>query len=174
LHEQILADMFHPEAYMDEKTLLKRIWEWMIVRFALNTDRDWKVWMFIIGAAAHLEYLAVAMLWENDGKREPFEDYLQKLTLSQLATQIETNQLLNPVTVQIVRDVAVLRNSVAHKGATWGIPFPKGEMGQYKGQHVFTDIGGLEMFVDDVDEATNQMAKWRLDHTKSGGKPQDA
>jgi len=156
---------------MAEDSLLKRIWEWMILRFALNTDRDWKVWMFIIGAAAHLEYLAVVILWENDGKREPFENYLQKLTLSQLATQIEQNRLLDSATVQILRDIALLRNSVAHKGATWGIPFPKGQLGQYKGQHVFTDAGGLEKLVDDVDEATNQMAKWRLGQNKASSKP---
>lgn len=146
---------------MDENTLLKRMWEWMIIRFALNTDRDWKVWMFIIGAAAHLEYLAVVILWEYNGKPEPFENYLQKLTLAQLATQIEQKQLVSPAIVQILRDVAVLRNSVAHKGATWGIPFPKGQMGQYKGGHVFTDLAALEKLVDDIDEATKQMVDWR-------------
>ena len=151
---------------MDENTLLKRMWEWMTIRFALTTDRDWKVWMFIIGAAAHLEYLAVVILWEHDGKREPFENYLQKLTLAQLATRIEQNQLLNAATVQILRDVAVLRNSVAHKGATWGIPFQKGQMGQYKGGHVFTDPAALESMVDDVDDATNQINRWRRNNQR--------
>jgi hypothetical protein len=122
--------------------------------------------MFIIGAAAHLEYLAVVILWEHNGKPEPFEDYLQKLTLAQLAIQIEQNQLLKPTIVQILRDVAILRNSVAHKGATWGIPFPKGQMGQYNGGHVFTDPAALERMVDDVDEATNQMAAWRDNHNQ--------
>jgi len=154
---------------MDENTLLKRMWQWMIIRFALNTDRDWKVWMFIIGAAAPLEYLAVVILWEHDGKRESFENYLQKLTLAQLATQIEQNQLLNAATVQILRDVAVLRNSVAHKGATWGIPFQKGQMGQYKDGHVFTDPAALESMVDDVDDATNQINRWSRNHNQGGG-----
>jgi len=33
--------------------LLDRVRQWMIVRFALNTDAELWVWGFVIGAAAH-------------------------------------------------------------------------------------------------------------------------
>jgi hypothetical protein len=34
-------------------SLLDRVRQWMIVRFALNTDAELWVWGFVIGAAAH-------------------------------------------------------------------------------------------------------------------------
>ena len=43
-------------------SLVNRVRQWMIVRFALNSDRDLWAWIFIIGATAHLEYLAAAVL----------------------------------------------------------------------------------------------------------------
>ena len=146
---------------MVEDDILRRIWHWMILRFALNTDRDWKVWMYIIGAAAHLEYLAVVILWESEGSLDPFESYLPKVTLAQAAAQIEHKKLIDSGIVQILRDVADLRDSVAHRGATWGIPFPAGNLGQYKGRHVFSDPEGLNQLICDVDEATDKMAERR-------------
>ena len=146
---------------MVDDDMLRKIWDWMILRFALNTDRDWKVWMYVIGAAAHLEYLAVVILWESDGRRDAFESYLPRVTLAQAAAQIDQQKLIDPRIVQTLRDVANLRNSVAHKGATWGIPFPAGDLGQYKGRHIFTDPDELSQLVFDVDEATEAMAEWR-------------
>ena len=146
---------------MAEDDILRKIWDWMIFRFALNTDRDWTVWMYVIGAAAHLEYLAVVILWESEGRRAAFESYLPRVTLAQAATQIEHKKLIDPRIVQTLRDVANLRNSVAHKGATWGIPFPAGDLGQYKGRHIFTAPEGLNQLVCDVDEATEKMVEWR-------------
>jgi hypothetical protein len=80
---------------MAEDDILRKIWDWMIFRFALNTDRDWKVWMYVIGAAAHLEYLAVVILWESEGRLDPFESYVPKITLAQAAAQIEHKKLID-------------------------------------------------------------------------------
>ncbi|HEX9871824.1 MAG TPA: hypothetical protein VGC99_25155 [Candidatus Tectomicrobia bacterium] len=58
--------------------------------------------------------------------------------------------------------IAELRNSVAHRGATYGIPFGEGDpsRGQYKGRHVFTDPEGLTQLMDDMDAATKVMGEW--------------
>lgn len=66
-------------------SLLNRIRDWMILRYALNTDRDLWVWIFVLGAAAHLEYLAVAVLWVADEKPTAFNEYQPKRTLGQAA-----------------------------------------------------------------------------------------
>jgi hypothetical protein len=145
-------------------SLLDRVRQWMIVRFALNTDADLWVWVFVIGASAHLEYLAVAILWVADRKPTPFEQYQPKRAhgLGQVARLIRKKKLLDLTTVDTLERIAKLRNSVAHRGATYGVPFREGDpsRGEYKGRHVFTDPEGLRQLMDDVDAATKVMGEW--------------
>ncbi len=142
--------------------LLDLVRQWMIVRFALNTDRDLWAWMFVIGSAAHLEYLAVAVLWVADQKPTSFNEYQPKKTLGQAARLVRNRDLLDPATVETLEKVAELRNSVAHRGATYGVPFREGDpsRGEYKGRHIFTDPEGLKQLIDDVDAATQVMGEW--------------
>jgi hypothetical protein len=134
----------------------------MIVRFALNNDRDLWVWVFVIGASAHLEHLALAVLWVADQKPGPFEQYQPKRTLGQAARLISERNLLDPAIVERLEGIAELRNSVAHRGATYGVPFREDDpsRGEYKGRHVFTDPAGLQELMDDLDEATRAMGAW--------------
>jgi hypothetical protein len=142
--------------------LLDRVRQWMIVRFALNTEHDLWGWLFVIGAAAHMEYLAVAVLWVADQKPTPFNEYQPKKTLGQAARLIRDRGLLDPDTVETLEGIAELRNSVAHRGATYSIPFREGDpsRGEYKGRHVFTDLEGLAQLIDDMDAATKVMGEW--------------
>jgi hypothetical protein len=129
------------------------------------------MWSFIIGVAAHLEFLAVAILWAADGKPLPFEQYQPKGTrgLGQFARLIRKRKLLDPTTVDNLKRIAELRNSVVHRGATYGIAFQEGDpsRGKYKGRHVFTDPQGLKQLMGDVDATTKTMGeslrKARLD-----------
>lgn len=125
------------EASGENDNLLDRARQWMIVRFALNTDTDLWVWLFVIGVAAHLELLAVTILWVAEGKPLPFEQYQPKGAhgLGQFAHLIRNKDLLDPATVDNVKRIAKLRNSVVHKGATYGIPFQEDDplRGEYKG-----------------------------------------
>lgn len=141
--------------------LLDRIREWMIVRFALNTDLDLWIWLFVIGAAAHLEHLAIGVLWVADQKPAPFDQYSRR-TLGQAAQQIRDRGLLDLPTVEKLKAIADLRNSVAHRGATYGVSFHDGDpsRGQYKGRHVFTDPEALKGLMDDMDTATKVMGDW--------------
>lgn len=143
-------------------SLLDGVRDWMIIRFALNSDRERWVWSFVIGAAAHLEYLAVAVLWVADEKPTPFEQYQPKRTLGQAARLIRDKNLLDCVTVERLEGIAELRNSVTHRGATYGVPFREADpsRGEYKGHHVFTDPEGLTQLMDDVDAATTVMGNW--------------
>jgi hypothetical protein len=145
-------------------SLLDRVRQWVILRFALNTDHDLWGWLFIIGAAAHLEYLALAVLWVADQKPTPFEQYRPKRIhgLGQIADQIRKRGLLDLTTVDTLKRIAKLRNSVVHRGATYGVSFREGDpsRGEYKERHVFTDPEGLGQLMDDLDMATNTMGKW--------------
>jgi hypothetical protein len=136
----------------------------MIVRFALNTAADLWVWGFVIGAAAHLEYLAIAILWVADWKPAPFEQYQPKRahSLGQVARLIGQKKLLDLTTVDTLERIAKLRNSVAHRGAAYGVPCREGvpSRGEYKGRHVFTDPEGLRQLMDDVDAAAKVIGEW--------------
>lgn len=142
--------------------LLDQVRQWMIVRFALNTDRDLWVWLFVIGAAAHLEHLVVALLWIADEKPTPFEEYQPKLTFGQAIRRIGERRLLDPAAVETLNRIAKLRNSVVHRGATYGLPFQEGDAsrGEFKGRHVFTDAEGLRQLISDMDAATEVMVEW--------------
>jgi hypothetical protein len=48
--------------------LLGEVGVHMELLFILNSRRDKEVWQYIVGVAAHLEYLAVAILWVHGGK----------------------------------------------------------------------------------------------------------
>jgi hypothetical protein len=156
---------------MNWEDLLARVRDWMTLRFVLNTDRDWMVWTFIFGVAAHLEHLAVAVLWVDDGKTAPFNEYKPKMTLGQAALTIEQRTLLDSVTRATLKDVAVLRNTVGHRGATEGVPFQVGDptRGEYKSQHVFTDPKGLDNLMVDMDAATVAMVSWLREHGLASG-----
>lgn len=151
-----------PAASGENDSRLDRVRQWMIVRFALNTDHDLWAWIFAIGAAAHLEYLAVAVLWVADQKPTPFNEYQPKRTLGQAARLIRERGLLDPDTVERLEKIAELRNSVVHRGATYGVPFREGDpsRGEYKGRHVFTDPEGLTQLMDDMDAVTKVVGEW--------------
>ena len=152
--------------------LLERVRGWMIFRFALNTDCDLWAWTFIIGAAAHLELLAVAVLWVANQKPTPFNEYQPKRTLGQATRLIRERGLLDSDTVGRLEGIAELRNSVAHRGATYGVPFREDDpsRGEYRGRHVFTDPEGLRQLMDDVDAATKVMSEWLQGEAMGSGR----
>src|SRR5712664_1003091 len=102
--------------------VLPKIGVYMEVLFALSSSRDKEVWQYIVGVAAHLEYLAVAVLWIDAGKPVPFPEYPEWLTLGKAARRLgEKRSLLDTTTVKTLQTVADLRNSVAHRGAVYGV-----------------------------------------------------
>jgi hypothetical protein len=145
---------------------LARIRHWLIPRFALNTDHDLWSWVFIIGAAAHLEYLGVAVLWVDEGKPLSFPEYRPDMTLGRAEKKLRS--LLDATTSDTLERVAVLRNSVAHRGATWGIPYPRAGTGVYKARHVFTDTQGSNELMADMHAATQAMSRWLREHGLTG------
>ena len=126
----------------------------MELLFILNSRRDKEVWQYIVGVAAHLEYLAVAILWVHGGKPGRFQDYEDHLTLGQAISKIEGKGLLTPAIIDTVRAINRLRNSVAHRGAVSGVTVPgTAQRGLYKGGHVFTELEALRQVVSDAEAA---------------------
>jgi hypothetical protein len=144
--------------------ILPEIRGYMEVLFALSSSRDKEVWQYMVGVAAHLEYLAVAVLWIDAGKSVPFPEYEERLTLGQAASRIGALGLLDTTTVKTLQTVAQLRNSVAHRGAVYGVTVagddPEHRRGVYKGGHVFSDAGALESLVSDTNAAISAMGPW--------------
>jgi hypothetical protein len=141
--------------------LLTEIGVYMETMFVLNSRQDKEVWQYIVGIAAHLEYLAVAILWVASGKSCPFEEYEAKLTLGQAIGKIEEQGLLPQTIVDTVRRINNLRNSVAHRGAVSGVTVPGNDnRGIYNGKHVFTDLEALKQVADDHKTAIEAMGAY--------------
>ena len=141
--------------------LLKKIGMYMELLFILNSRRDKEVWQYIVGVAAHLEYLAAAILWVGDGKPGRFEDYEDHLPLGSAISKIKSKGLVDPAVIEAVRAINGLRNSVAHRGAVSGVTVPgNAQRGVYKGGHVFTDLEAFQKLVSDADEAITAMSDW--------------
>ena len=126
-----------------------------------NSRRDKEVWQYIVGVAAHREYLAAAILWVGDGKPGRFEDYEDHLPLGSAISKIKSKGLVDPAVIEAVRAINGLRNSVAHRGAVSGVTVPgNAQRGVYKGGHVFTDLEAFQKLVSDADEAITAMSDW--------------
>ena len=158
---------FHPMAEepndkADWDELLVEIGLSMEVLFILNNRRDKEVWQYIVGAAAQLEYLAVAILWVVAGKPGPFDDYEDRITLGRAILKIERKDLLPPDIIDTIRAINKLRNSVAHRGAVSGVTLP-GELqrGFYKERHVFRNLDALRQLVADHKRAVKALSKCR-------------
>lgn len=79
--------------------VLGEIGVYMEVLFTLNSRRDKEVWQYIVGVAAHLEYLAVAILWVAAQRPGRFEDYEDHTTLGNAMGVALLEPRLEPVFV---------------------------------------------------------------------------
>ncbi len=141
--------------------LLAEIGVYMEVLFILNSRRDKEVWQYIVGVAAHLEYLAAAVLWVAAQRPGPFEDYEDHLTLGNAIQKIEAQKLLPTASTTTMRAINRLRNSVAHRGAVSGVTVAGTSLrGLYMGGHVFTDLTALRQLVADANASITVMGEW--------------
>ena len=140
---------------------------WVRGRFGLRTGRKKDVWLLCIGVAIELEGLAVGVLWAEDGEPGRFQDYDPRMTLGAAKDNLERRGLLSQATRNILKAVADLRNSVAHRHA--GFPDPAvahsgPPTGHYRGQDVFRDEGVPAQLIKDADMAAQEM--WALIATR--------
>jgi hypothetical protein len=145
------------------ETLQATIHWWLVAEFGLNSDRDKDIWLFCIGAAMDLERLAIGVLWIADGRPGPWPDYEPKMTLGQAQYEIGRRGLFDAATRSILKEVADLRNSVAHRHAvfvTIQSPMANHPIGEYKGRQVFLDMDALEELIRDKDAAARIMYEW--------------
>jgi hypothetical protein len=148
--------------------MLGEIGIYMETVFSLNSRRDKEVWQYIVGVVAHLEYLAVAVLWVAAQRPSRFEDYEDHMTLRGAIKKIEEQGLLTSDTIDTVRAVNKLCNSVVHREAVYGVTVSgtaQRQRGIYNGSHVFTDLQALQQLVTDANPAITAMSKWLKSHS---------
>jgi hypothetical protein len=140
------------------RDLLQRMSLWVGIRFALGTSAEKEIWQFIIGAAAHLEDLAVMVLWLDEGP--PGIDVLtwttasgRAWTLGRATRELESRNLVGPDSTRRLKGIADLRNKVVHRGATDGVPW----IAEYAGRPVFRDIEALRQLEEDVNRTTEEL-----------------
>src|SRR3990172_7486652 len=84
---------------------------WLVAQFGLNSALDKDIRVFCIGAAMHLERMAIGVLWVEDGRPRPFYEYEAKMALGQQAHhEIRKRDLLDAAMRTVLKDVADLRN----------------------------------------------------------------
>jgi hypothetical protein len=146
------------------EALQETIHNWLVVRFGLTTPRDKDIWLYCIGTALELERLAVAVLWVDDGRPKSQYEYEKKMTLGDAHREIEKRGLLDPVTRTVLKDVADLRNSVAHRRqaifVTTPSPIAGQSVGEYKGYQVFMYREALDELIGDHEAAAQSMYDW--------------
>jgi hypothetical protein len=146
-------------------TLQKMIHSWLVARFGLNDPADKDIWLYCIGSAMELERLAVGVLWIDDGRPTPLYEYKVTMSLGQAHYEIEKRGLLDTATRAVLKDVADLRNSVAHRHAifvTAPSPIEGRSVGEYKGYQVFIYKEALDQLMHDVDAAARAMYDWMV------------
>ncbi len=121
--------------------------------FNLPSEREQKTWLYVLGLAAELEYLSLVLLWMHAGQPGAFDEFEDRLTLGQAAKRLEAIGLLEAASIDTLKEVARVRNSVAHRNAIYGVASAERDRGVYKGRHVFTDLGALKGLADDVNSA---------------------
>jgi hypothetical protein len=113
-----------------------------------------------------LERLAVGMLWIDDGRPKPLYEYEERMTLGQAHHEIEKRGLLDPATRTVLKGVADLRNSVAHRHAifvTAPSPIEGQSVGEYRGYQVFMYREALDELIRDHDTAAQAMYDWMVE-----------
>jgi len=111
----------------------------------------------------HLERMAVGVLWVDDGRPVPLYEYPSTMTLGQAYHEVKKRGLLDDATRTILKAVADLRNSVAHRHAifvTAPAPIERQAIGKYNGYQVFMDRQALDELTRDVDNAAQAMWDW--------------
>src|SRR5437899_12390844 len=109
---------------------LQEIGTYLGLMLALGRPENRLIWEYIVVVAGQLEYLAIAILWVHDGKRVPWPEFKERMTLGQAARQLEKQQLFPPATIQLLMAVAQLRNAVVHRRLVEGVTF----VAEYRGR----------------------------------------
>ena len=108
--------------------------------------------------ALRLEFRAAFLLWMHEHPTaDPNDgfDLEPRLTLGQAAQRIEGMGLVDARTVDVLRAIWDLRNSVAHKGAMFAVVDPRDDStGVYRRSgHVFSDPRNYATFLREGFEA---------------------
>jgi hypothetical protein len=141
--------------------VLQRMSNWLGLRLGLGTSAEKEVWQFIIGAAAHLEDLAVTVLWLEEGapgnalawRRALGRNRQADWSLGSAAWELERRSMALPETIRRLKAIADLRNAVTHRGATDGVPW----VAEYEGRPVFRDLDALRKLEEDVNRTTEEL-----------------
>jgi hypothetical protein len=156
------------------------LYTWTLL--GLSTGQQMRTWQYILVAYCHLEALALELLRLLEGTDEQTywaSDDIRKKTLHPAATELSDKHLAPEDIIQILKAVAQLRHSVAHKSLLGRITAAqqRGDMKipvNYDGHplfDVFDDQGNMRYPSDPehsgVDEATLERLTTDIDHAIS-------
>ena len=126
-------------------SIFDSIYQYTICLLGLSTHKQTGTWQYILVAYCHLEALALDLLRLHEGKDD--ETYwasraIQQKTLYRAAGELSDKHLAPQEIVEILKGVANLRNSVAHKSLVGGMT-AKQRVGE---QEIPVNYNGLPVF----------------------------
>src|SRR5262249_32321599 len=108
--------------------VLGRLDDWFNEKWVLN-PQERTLWLGVIAMSLRLEFGASFLLWMHEhpteDPNEAFDSSKPRLSLGEAAQRIEQKQLLDARSIDVVRAVWELRNSVAHKSAMFAVAVPR-------------------------------------------------
>ena len=100
----------------DTGSLFDRMYQHIIIILALNTNEQIRTWQYILVAYCQLEALALELLRLHQGEDEQtFWRNPPTWSLNHVANKLHKHNRVSEEIIQILKNVADLRNSVAHK-----------------------------------------------------------
>jgi hypothetical protein len=129
----------------ESTSIFDRIYQYTICLLALSTSQQIRTWQFILVAYCHLEALALELLRLHEGTDEQTyweSDAVQRKNLKGAANELSHKHLAPQEIIEILKAVANLRNSVAHKSLVGGMT-AKQRVGE---QEIPVNYNGLPVF----------------------------
>lgn len=154
----------------DSDSLFDRMYQHIIVLLVLNTNEQMLTWQYILVVYCQLEAFALELLRLHRGEDEQTFWGKDRLpSLNSAANDLRKHHLAPEEIIQILKKVAALRNSIAHKQLLYGMT----TYASYNDKPVFDSDYAKKLFsssgvpVSGVNEETIELLLKEVDRAKT-------
>jgi hypothetical protein len=154
----------------DTASIFERMYQYIIAILALNTREEMLTWQCILVAYCHLEALALELWRLHKGEdRQTFWEKNKLPTFNGAANELCKHDLAPKEVIQILKNVAALRNSVAHKQLLNGMTtYAKyNDAPIFDSQYIEKFFGQPDVHVSGVNEETLEQLLKDVEHART-------
>jgi hypothetical protein len=171
----ILHDFKHEQPCLwnvtrDTVPLFERMYQYIISILAFNTHEEMLTWQCILVAYCQLEALALELWRLHKGEdKQTFWEKDRLPALKRAANKLCKHDLAPKEVIQILKNVADLRNSVAHKQLLYGMTtYAKyNDAPIFDSQYIEKFLGQPDVHVSGVNEETLEQLLKDVEHART-------